>query len=47
MMKTRQDNSVTDCTSVVYAKIEIELWWLIGHDAVYNEKNIGQRHDES
>ena len=38
MMKTRQDNDITDRTSVVYAKIITKLSWLIKQDVVYYEK---------
>lgn len=41
MMKTRQDNNVTDRTGVVYGEIKIELSWSIGQDAVFHEKQIG------
>ena len=37
MMKTRQDNEVTDCTSAVYAKIGTKLSWPIRQDAVNHE----------
>ena len=33
MMKTKQNNDVTDCTSVVYAKSDIELLWEIEPNA--------------
>ena len=35
-MKTKQDNDVTNCTSVVHAKNKTELSWLIGLGAVYD-----------
>ena len=37
MMKTRQDNDITDCTGVIYAKNDDELLWLIEQDVVYDE----------
>ena len=37
MTKTREDNDVTDRTSVVYAKNDIELWWSIRLGAIYDE----------
>lgn len=40
--KTRLDNDVINCVSVVYAKIETELLGPIGQDVIYHEKQIGQ-----
>ena len=37
MIKTIQDNNVTDCTSVFYAENNIELLWSIGPSVVCNE----------
>ena len=36
-MKTRQDNDMTDCTSVVYVETKTELLWLIKPVAIYDE----------
>ena len=36
-MKTRQDNNVIDCTSVVYIKNKIELSWSIRLGAIFDE----------
>ena len=41
----RQDYNVTDCTGAVYAKIKIELLWLIRQDVVYHENQKEQLHD--
>ena len=38
MMKTRQDNDVTDCISLAYTKIETELLRPIWTGTVYDEK---------
>ena len=38
MMKTKEDNDVTNCTSMIYIEIKTELSWLIGEDAIYHEK---------
>ena len=43
--KVIQDNDMTDRTSAVYIENEIELSWLIGLGAVYDENQIGQQHD--
>lgn len=37
MMKTRQNNDVTDPIGVVYVKIETEVLWSIRQDVVYYE----------
>ena len=37
MMKSRQDNDVTDGTCATYTKNEIELLWQIGLGAVCDE----------
>lgn len=47
MTKTRQDNGMTDYTSVVYAEIIIELSWPIRQDVVYHKKVTGQQRDQS
>ena len=39
MMKTRQDNNVTDHIDLVYTKIETKLPILIWLNAVYNENH--------
>ena len=36
-MKTRQNNDVTKCTSVIYVEIDIKLSWLIESSAIYVE----------
>ena len=45
IMKTRQDNYVTDQTGAIYAEIETKLSLLIKQDAVYHKKLRGQRCD--
>lgn len=45
MTKTRYDNDVTDRIGLLHAKNEIELSWPIGWGKVYDEVEIGQRHD--
>ena len=40
VMKTRGDNDMTDHTSEVYAKINIELSWLIRPGANYDENHM-------
>ena len=47
VMKTRQDNDMTDCIGAFYAKKDIELLWPIGLDAVCDEYQRGQWHDQS
>lgn len=42
MMKTRQDNDVTNCTMVGYVENDTELLWLIGSGVEYDENKIGQ-----
>ena len=37
MMKTTQDNDVTNRTSMVYIEHEIELSWLIKSGVIYDE----------
>ena len=37
VMKTRQNNDVTKCTSVIYVEIDIKLSWLIELSAIYVE----------
>ena len=37
IMKTRQDNDITDCIGVVYVENEIGLQWANGTCAVYTE----------
>ena len=44
-MKSRQDNDITDHTSVVYAKIGIELSWSSGQDVVFDKDASGQQRD--
>ena len=36
VMKTRQDNNVTDCKGAVYFENEIELQWSIELGVVYD-----------
>ena len=43
--KTNQENDLIDHLGAVYTKIEIELSWLIGLGANYDENQIGQRCD--
>ena len=40
MPKTRQENNVTDCTGVVYAKNGIKLSWPIGSDATVTKTKL-------
>ena len=47
VMKTRQDNDVTNCTGAVYTENEIELSWLIRSSIDCDEKHIGQLCDKS
>ena len=37
MTKARQDNDMTNCTSTVYAKNDIELSWPIGPGVICHE----------
>ena len=37
MMKTRQDNDMTDRTGLLYTKKKSELTWLILQDMEYDE----------
>ena len=46
MMKTKQDNNMTDRTSAVYTINEIELSWLIRPGVVTDENQIGQWCDQ-
>ena len=45
MTITRDDNDVTNHTSIVYAKNEIKLSWFIGSSAIYDQNQTGQQHD--
>lgn len=47
VMKTKQDNNVTDQTGALYVENDIELSWPIGPGAVYDEFQRGQRCDQS
>ena len=47
MMKTRQDNNLTDHTGSVYAENRTKLSRPIGHNAVYHENQTGQLYDRS
>ena len=47
VIKTRQDNDMTNCTRIVYAKNESELSWLIRLGAICNKNQIGRRRDRS
>ena len=42
MMKTRQDNDMTDCTGVVQTKNDVELSWPIEPCADSNDNQKGQ-----
>ena len=37
MMKTREDNDLTDCLGVFYDENDIELSWSIGSGVDYDE----------
>lgn len=41
------ENNVTSHTDAVYDKIRAELLRLIGQDAIYHEKKIGQQREPS
>ena len=41
VMKTRQDNNVTNRTTTIYVKNDIELLWLIESGAICNKNQIG------
>ena len=45
-MKTRQDNDVTNCTGVVYAKNEIEFLWSIRLSVMCDKNQTGQQRDQ-
>ena len=45
MMKTRQENEITDCTGAVYAENKTKLSSPIRHGAVCDENKIGERCD--
>ena len=45
VIKTKQDNDMTNCKGAVYAKNNIELSWLIGLGVDGDENQIGQLHD--
>ena len=45
MTKMRQDNDATNCTSSLYLENETKLSCLIRKGTVYDEDQIGQRHD--
>lgn len=47
MLKTRQDNNVTDHISLVYTETKIELSGPIWSSSVYDENQIGQWYDRS
>ena len=42
VMKTRQDNDVTNCIGAVYAENKIELSWLIRSSIDCDENHIWQ-----
>ena len=44
-MKARQDNDMTDCTSVEYTKNDTKLSWSIRSSMIYDENQSGQRRD--
>ena len=47
MMKTKQDNNVTNRIDAVYAQNETQLLYLIILGAVCDENETGQRRDQS
>ena len=47
LMKTRQDNDVTDYKEAVYAKNETKLSWSIRLSVDYDKNQRGQRRDWS
>ena len=42
VIETRQDNDIIDLIATIYDENEIELSWLIGLGADYDENQIGQ-----
>ena len=46
-MKTRQDNNMTNCTSVIYVEDETKLLCLIGLGVIYDKNQTRQRRDQS
>ena len=46
MMKSKQDNNVTNLIGTVYVKNETGLSWLIRLSEVSDENQIGQLHDQ-
>ena len=46
IMKTKQDNDMTNYISAVYVENDTELSWPIGLGAVCEENQIGQQRDE-
>lgn len=42
MMKTKQDNDITNCTGMVNPRNETELSCPIGPGAIYDENHIGE-----
>ena len=47
VMKTRQDNNMTNCTSVIYVEDETKLLCLIGLGVIYDKNQTRQRRDQS
>ena len=47
VMKTKQDNDVTDCTNAIYVENEIELWWSIRSSMICEKNLIEQWCDQS
>ena len=41
VIKTRQDNNITDCIGSIYIKNEIELSWPVGPSAAHDENKMG------
>ena len=45
IMKSREDNDVTNCIGLLYFKNKTELLWPIQWDTVYEEDHTGQQRD--
>ena len=45
MMKTSEDNDMTDCIGIVYVENDTKILWLIGLGADCYENKIGQWRD--
>ena len=46
-MKSRQENNMINHIVAVYVKNDTKLSWPIKSGEIYNENQIGQRHDRS